>query len=135
MPKITVRDGFQRAARLIPFNAGNLRGDYAAVCSPASTVPEQFREAQQHRTKVYFRTGARNLPGDAPRYYVTSYGVPIAWVTLDGRTHASHIGEWGDISDAQQRTMMRHQEAVFASWPDRFEMDSQGDPVFVRTVV
>lgn len=129
--KTTVAEGLRRAAHLIPFHAAgssNLRGEYGAVCTPAATVPARFREAQAERTH-YYRTARAGLarrayPGHAPRYWVTSYGVPIAWVTLDGRTHFTKIP-----NDPAWRTMRKHRDAIRASWPARFAMDSQGDPI------
>lgn len=140
MSTVTVSTGLQRAAMLTPFRAAGrsyLTGDYGAVCSYPPDMPEQFREAQRRRNLAYMSTGARNEPADAVRYYVTSYGVPIAWVTLDGRTH--YIDDvqpfwYREVTDspAQTATMTRHIDAIRASWPDRFVMNSQGDPEFRR---
>src|SRR5688572_13177758 len=102
MSTTTVRTALDRIARLIPVRAAGssyLTGDYAAVCTPWQTLPEQFQAAQRERTAHYLSHheppsygrvpdgDAAELAERAPRYIVTSYGVPIAWVTLDGRTH------------------------------------------------
>ena len=136
MTTTTVSTALDRIARLIPVRAAgssHLTGDYAAVCTPWQTLPEQFQAAQRDRTAFYMTHGGRvpNGPdgGDelatrAPRYVVTSYGVPIAWVTLDGRTH------FADLSggDSKPRAMWRHQTAIRAAWPERFALDGMGDP-------
>lgn len=142
MSTTTVTEGLSRAANLIPFRAAGasrLTGEYGAVCTPAVTVPEQFRAAQEERTAYYmshdWTEGHRSKPDHAPRYWVTSYGVPIAWVTLDGRTHFAPDWELvsypnGDPIDASQfRTMLRHRDVIRAAWPARFLMNSMGDPV------
>jgi hypothetical protein len=131
--RTTVAEGLQRAARLTPFatrSASNLAGNYGAVCSPWQTMPAELQQAQRDRTAYYMshgpEEGNRSQPDHAPRYYVTSYGVLIAWVTLDGRTHyAEGIGE----NIVQAKAMWRHRDAIRASWPERFVMDSQGDPI------
>lgn len=130
--RTTVTEGLRRAAMLTPFatrSASNLRGDCGAVCSHIGSMPERFRDAQSRRHHAYMTTGSRNQPADAVRYFVTSYGVPIAWVTLDGRTH--YAQGWSRAQE-ESRAMLRHQAAIRASWPDRFVMDSQGDPQFRR---
>lgn len=143
MSRVTVTIGIDRAARLIPFDAGNLRGDYAAVCSPVQTVPAELQDAQRERTAFYmshtWEEGNRTNPPHAPRYFVTSYGRLIAWVTLDGRTHK--VPDWdltdygnGDPTEPHVwRTMRRHRDAITALWPEQFEMDSMGDPVRPRS--
>ena len=133
MSTVTVSTGLQRAARLIPFRARGacLTGDYGAVLSPVNSVPEMFREAQAERTAYYcdpangWEQGFRCKPDHAPRYWVTSYGVVIAWVTLDGRTHYAHVADGSEHSAAR----LRHQSAIRASWPERFVMNSEGDPI------
>jgi hypothetical protein len=147
MTAVTVTKGLQRAARLIPFrtrSASNLAGEYGAVCTPVQTVPAQFREAQAERTAYYmdpangYAEGFRSKPDHAPRYWVTSYGVPVAWVTLDGRTHyatrealteAWNAHRTARYSGAALFAMLRHRDAIRASWPERFAMDSMGDPI------
>lgn len=139
--RTTVAEGLRRASHLIPFHAAgssNLQGEYGAVCTPASTVPARFRDAQEERTAYYlshtWEEGNRCKPDHAPRYWVTSYGVPIAWVTLDGRAHfaddetlrAASLSDW---RVRQLAAMTKHRDAIRASWPARFAMNSEGDPV------
>lgn len=135
MTTVTVATGIDRAARLIPFYADNLRGDYAAVCSPVRAMPEPLREAQRIRTNTYMRTGSRTEPGFAPRYYVTSYDKLIAWVSLDGKTHyapvlPSEAMNTGRPLTPRERAMLRHRDAIQARWPAFFRMTDQGDPIY-----
>jgi hypothetical protein len=135
MTTVTVTTGIDRASRLIPFHATHLRGDYGAVLSFAGDMPEQLREAQQRRRETYMTTGSRTEPADAPRYFVTSYGTLIAWVTLDGQTHFATLIPSGRnprtgalVDTPRDRAMQRHQEAIRAAWPQRFTMNGMGDP-------
>lgn len=116
MARDRVRDGVGRAARLIPFDAGTLRGDGVWVLTPAATVPERFAELQRARSEAYLSTGDRSAPLDALRYVVTYCGEPIAWITLDGVTHTAADGE---ISSPVAR---RHRDAMAAALPERFRM-------------
>jgi hypothetical protein len=144
MSTVTVTTGLDRAARLIPFRtagASRLTGEYGAVLSPAETMPEQFRQGQRDRTAYYlapangWEQGFRCKPDHAVRYYVTSYGVPIAWVTLDGRTHfADDSAMARGLGFATYHTadaMRRHREAIRASWPERFAINGEGDPITI----
>jgi hypothetical protein len=155
MSTTTVTTALNRIARLTPVRARGasyLTGDYAAVCTPAVIVPEAhgLRQAQQERTAWYLShheaptygrvpndaegPGGDALAARAPRYVVTSYGAPIAWVTLDGRTHygtpasdvARVINQYGS---AAWRAAVRHREAISEAWPERFQLDEMGDPV------
>lgn len=102
-----------RARNLTPFETKTLRGDYAAVCSPVRTMPEQLRGAQQRRTETYMSGGGRMSPPDAPRYYVTSSGALIAWVTMDGGVH--YVAD-----ETLTRTARRHLALIRTVWPTRF---------------
>jgi len=122
MSRVTVTEGLRRATHLIPFDAANLSGQGVYVCTPVSTIPEQFRKSQTTRNAVYMRTGHRSSPGYAPMYVVTSYGTPIAWVSLDGRTH---FASRDDVlataqSVARAQAMSRHRDTLRANWPTRF---------------
>ena len=133
MSRTTVATALQRIAMLTPVTAtgpSRLTGDGVYVCTPVVTVPDDFRAAQELRTAIYMKTGRRDARGFhvrqvAPRYIVTSYGVPIAWVTLDGRTHYAHVADGSEHSGAR----LRHQAAIRAAWPERFRLDEMGDPV------
>ncbi len=120
-----------RIAHLIPtYRSPNLVGDGVWVLTSPSELPEQFREAQEERTGAYSAFGDRTVPSYAPRYVVTSYGVLIAWVTLDGRTH--YAEDWSIIDHVygnvrRLRTVQRHRAAVRAVWPERFELDEDGE--------
>lgn len=120
MSKIRISDVSARVRNLTPFDAGNLKGDYAAVLSPPDPMPHELRDGQLRRIKTYMATGDRNAPLDAPRYYVTSYGKLVAWVTMDGQTHYVD-------PIALDRTQTRHQSIVRAEWPTRF---AANDPLF-----
>jgi hypothetical protein len=142
MATATVTTGLQRAARLIPFRAAGpsrLTGEYGAVCTPAVTVPAELRQGQEDRTAHYLATrgpSARSKPDHAPRYWVTSYGVVIAWVTLDGRTHYADDADLSrglsHVYPATVRTLIRHRDTIRAAWPGRFAMNSEGDPIYLR---
>ena len=137
MTTTTVRTAHDRIARLTPVRSATLRGDYLAVCSPGSDAPAFLAVEHQDRRATYRRTGARNLPGYAPRYYVTYQGMLLAWVTLDGKTHYAEKLDARDILGRRDndhvraafRTAWRHQDRIRNTWPERFVMDSQGDPV------
>lgn len=117
MSTVTLATGIDRAARLIPFRATNLRGDYAAVCSPVATLPPELQDLQRERSATYLATGDRTAPGHAPAYYVTSNGQLIAWVSLDGRAHYTDWQTWGIRMDSPRaRMMVRHQDAIRAAW-------------------
>jgi hypothetical protein len=121
MPNTLVRDAAARAVNLIPFDAGSIRGEGAYVCTPSVTVPAQLRQAQEDRTAFYMsnhteETGyGRMGPDHGPRYYVTSRGQLIAWVTLDGRTH---------YTTSVTGLAARHQAMIRAAWPTRFTLTS-----------
>jgi hypothetical protein len=137
MPNTLVRDAARRAVNLIPFQTDTyplrgLTGNYAAVCTPIQTVPAELQQAQAERTEHYMtHYGAedrRMAPAHAPRYYVTSGGTLIAWVTLDGRTHYTP-----DVTQEQDGTVTlsgltptqrRHREMIRAAWPVRFTLTS-----------
>lgn len=125
MTHTLVRDAAQRARNLIPFRtdtypARGLTGEYAAVCTPVCTVPTELQQAQADRTAFYLannteETGyGRRGPAYGPRYYVTSRGLLIAWVTLDGQTHYA-------ADDALSTTARRHRDMIRAAWPTRFD--------------
>jgi hypothetical protein len=115
MPNTRVRDAAARAANLTPFDAGSIRGDYAAVCSPVSSIPRALQSAHVERHDTYMATGARMSPGNGPRYFITSGGTLIAWVTLDGHTHyAKHLTP----------LEYKHQAMIRAAWPVRFTLTS-----------
>lgn len=127
--RLTVADVIARAGNLIPnaraASPSRLSTHAAWVLTDPATLPEPFRAAQEARTIVYLATGSRTEPGHAVAYWVTSYGTPIAWVTLDGRTH------YADDVDClpftrQHSTVIRHRDAIRAVWPERFLVDSQG---------
>lgn len=109
--KTLIRDAARRATNLTPFDAGTLRGDYAAVCTPAQSVPTQLRRAHMERHDAYMNGQGRTTPDHAPRYFVTSKGQLIAWVTLDGRTH---------YTSSLVPLARKHQDMVRAAWPTRF---------------
>ena len=76
-------------------------------------------------------------PPHAPSYYVTSYGVLIGWVTLDGRTHVATDDDIRrDLAGlracqrglARERAIIRHRDMVRAVWPERMGRDAMGDP-------
>jgi hypothetical protein len=116
MSKIRIKDVATRVRHLTPFDAGNLKGNYAAVLSPISLMPRELQDGQRRRTETYMASGDRNAPLDAPRYYVTSYGELVAWVTMDGQTHYVD-------PIALDRTQAGHQSIVRAEWPIRFAAD------------
>jgi hypothetical protein len=122
-----------RIAHLIPtYRSPNLVGKGVWVLTPPSELPEAFEPSQRMRNHEYRTTGSRTTPGYATRYLVTSYGVPIAWVSLDGRTHflddvQPHWSREVTDSPARVRAIGRHIDAVRAVWPDRFELDDDGE--------
>lgn len=128
---MTIATALQRIENLTPtYLSPVLKGEGVYVLSSPAELPEEFRAAQKERTEHYMtaedRTTARTLPGHAPRYIVTSYGLPIAWVTLDGRTHyTENLGN--HFEGARLRAVRRHQDAVRAAWPERFGLDADGD--------
>lgn len=115
MPSTRVRDAAARATNLIPFDAGTLKGDYAAVCSPAERMPYALQAAQQARTTFYMAGNGRSGPAFAPRYYLTSGKGPaaelIAYVSMDGRVHYPTV---------TAPLAIRHQQAMRAALPTRF---------------
>jgi hypothetical protein len=122
---VTVTSAVQRIGNLSPFvRSANLQASGAFVCSPASEVPDPLRVAHEERHAFYMSHSgpdARTAPPHAPAYYVTSYGVLIAWVTLDGQTHyADDV-----VNDGRKTTRLRHQAAVRAVWPERFIFDGE----------
>ncbi len=135
----------ERISHLIPtYRSPNLVGDGVWVLSPPSELPERFRTSQEERTAVYLSTHLtplqrRTQPDHALRYLVRSYGVPIAWVTLDGRTHFSTLSELArnmeHWSPARARAVIRHQRAVRAVWPDRFAHNDEDGEVSSRPAV
>lgn len=114
MSKIRIKDVATRVRNLTPFDAGNLKGDYAAVLSPIATTPRELQDGQRRRTETYMASGDRNAPLDAPRYYVTSYGELIAWVTMDGQVH---------YRTSNTPRTAKHQSIVRAEWPTRFAVN------------
>jgi hypothetical protein len=117
MPNTRVRDAAARATNLIPFDAGSIRGDYAAVCSPVSTLPAELQDAQRARTAAYMAGEGRMSPASAPRYFVTSRGRLIAWVNLDGSVHYLQ-------DPALPRLARLHRDMIRAAWPTRFTLTS-----------
>lgn len=134
---MTIATAVERIARLTPtYRSPTLKGEGAYVLTSPNELPEQFREAQRERTEHYRFSAdpltARTKPDHAPQYVVTSYGVVIAWVTLDGRTHFADLDAIldalpGDAPGPRLRTIQRHQQAVRAVWPERFGLDADGD--------
>jgi hypothetical protein len=137
---MTITTALDRITHLIPtYLSPNLVGDGVWVCTPAETLPEQFRASQEERTAVYLTPHLnplvrRTQPDHALRYLVTSYGVPIAWVTLDGRTHYADDPRTpgGYTSGPRYRAMLRHRNAVRAAWPARFALDPEDGEVTNR---
>jgi hypothetical protein len=82
-------------------------------------------------------TGDRTAPAHALRYLVRSYGVPIAWVTLDGRVHWADDLDIGAVAPHMPRfrTMLRHRDAVLARWPQRFALNDEDGEVSSRPAV
>lgn len=121
-----------RIENLIPtYRSPNLVGNGAWVLTHPSEVPEYLRVEQRDRNVAYTRTGDRNAPAYAPRYFVTSYGVLIAWVTLDGRTHYAsaediHVAT-ENVSVRRYRTVIGHRNSVRAAWPARFVTGVDGE--------
>jgi hypothetical protein len=132
MSTVTVTEAVRRAGRLIPVRSSSVRGDYAAVCTSPSELPRAFRAAQAERHETYMTTGARNLPASAPRYVVTYRGMPVAWVNLDGTTHfATELSASDSDIPSSARVFQRAwqvQAELQRTWPERFDMDSMGDP-------
>lgn len=151
----TVRTALDRIARLIPTypqtaSPSRLKGDGVWVLSyshpsehDVHPLPPELADAQRRRTAAYLAGESRTSVPEAPRYVVWSYGVPIAWVTLDGRTHYIHMtqmdeesGEFSrpdtlaDLPMSALRTIKRHRDAIRASWPDRFGIDRDGEPSY-----
>jgi len=120
MPNTLVRDAAARARNLIPFDAGSIRGDYAAVCSPVSDLPAELQAAHLERHNAYMAGEGRMTPDHGPRYYVTSGGRLIAWVTLDGLAHHAPTD---DLSPLQRK----HQAMIRNVWPTRFAPSVIGD--------
>jgi hypothetical protein len=130
---MTITTALQRIERLIPtYLSPILKGEGVWVLTSPAELPEEFRQAQEERTRHYMTTDdratARTAPGHAPRYIVTSYTVPIAWVTVDGRTHYAEGAAMGEgRTSARWRAIRRHQDAVRAVWPERFGINADGD--------
>ncbi len=132
-----------RIAHLIPtYRSRNLVGTGVWVLTPPTEVPEYLRVEQRDRNVQYMRTGDRTAPSYAPRYVVTSYGVLIAWVTLDGRTHyasdaevTAGAGPTVNGTSARRRAIARHLSAVRAVWPERFALDPEDGEVTFRHAV
>lgn len=135
---MTIKTAVERIARLIPtYRSPVLKGDGVWVLTSPAELPPELRTVQEERTRHYMTatdgTG-RTMPGHAPRYIVTSYGMLIAWVSLDGRTHfpsGAAIGE-GLHAPARWAAIRRHQEAVRGVWPDRFALDEEDGEVSSR---
>lgn len=135
MPNTLVRDAAKRAVNLIPFDAGSIRGDYAAVCSPKSSIPAELRQAHRERHNAYMSGKGRMTPAHGPRYFVTSRDETghrlIAWVTLDGKTHIvpDVIGAGtGNVElTGLTPTQRRHRDMIAAAWPARFAPNVIGD--------
>jgi hypothetical protein len=128
---MTLATALQRIARLTPASSANVTGQGAYVLTPSARLPEPLRAAQEARTHHYLTTSgpeARTGPANAPAYFVTSYGVLIAWVTLDGQTHYAHRSTLSGMRSPQGRAQRRHQNAVRASWPERFPLARDGEP-------
>lgn len=115
MPNTLVRDAAARATNLIPFDAGTIRGDYAAVCSPVSDLPRALQSAHIVRHNTYIADGSRMSPGYAPRYFVTTRGELVAYVSLDGHVHFPSVA--GTLA-------AKHQDMIRAAWPTRFTLTS-----------
>jgi hypothetical protein len=132
---MTLATALQRIARLTPASSANVTGQGAYVLTPSARLPEPLRAAQEARTHHYLTTSgpeARTGPAHAPAYVVTSYGVLVAWVTLDGQTHYT---TWADLartmehlSSVRRHAVIRHLQAVRASWPMRFPLARDGEP-------
>jgi hypothetical protein len=135
---MTITTALDRITHLIPtYLSRNLVGDGVWVCTPAETLPEQFRWLQRERTAFYLSPeGSRVGPDRGLRYIVTSYGVPIAWVTLDGRTHYTGNADILSAPEAKPvgrlRAIIRHRDAVRAAWPARFALDPEDGEVTNR---
>ncbi|OKI45094.1 hypothetical protein A6A27_11790 [Micromonospora sp. CB01531] len=89
--RVKIADAARFIANLCPFTAGSLRGDCLQVLSGVAATgelpaeyAETLREAQRERTARYLAGEGREAVPHAPAYVVTSYGTPIAWVTLAG---------------------------------------------------
>lgn len=97
-----------------PFIAGNLRGESVGVLSAppvTSGLPAEYadrlREAQMELTLQYLAGGDRDAVKDAPRYIVSSYGMPVAWVTIGGDVVIPSV--------THSRTTARHQRMARAA--------------------
>jgi hypothetical protein len=131
--KTLVRDAAARAANLIPFQTDTyplrgLTGNYAAVCTPVQTVPVELQAAHLERHNAYMAGEGRMTPDHGPRYYVTSGGQLIAWVTLDGRTH--YIGNVRLEQDGTVTpigltpTQRKHRDMIAKVWGPRVAVTS-----------
>ncbi|MFC4089334.1 hypothetical protein [Micromonospora sp. GCM10011541] len=107
--RIKTADAAGFIANLVPFKAGNLRGEAVAVLSAPPTtsgLPAEYaarlREAQIERTQRYLAGAGRDAVQDAPRYIVSSYGLPVAWVTLAGEVVVPPVTHTGTIARHQR---------------------------------
>lgn len=122
MSRTTVTEALRRIGQLTPvYDAPNLRGHGAWVCSPVADMPSGLRVLQAVRTGHYLNTGDRNGPADCPRYYVTSYGELVAWVALDGSTVYPRLA----IAAEHGRARVRHQDAIRAAWGNRVDFPKE----------
>ena len=107
MKKILVRDAPKAIADKEDFKAGDLHG--LAWQAEASLYPIARRiesmAAEERETLLEAVKFSQESPADGPMatnpqsldYLVSSYGVPIAWMTRDGKVH---------------RTRLRHSDAT-----------------------
>jgi hypothetical protein len=126
--KTLVRDAAARAANLTPFQTDTyplrgLTGNYAAVCTPVETVPAELQAAHLERHNAYMASEGRMTPGHGPRYYVTSRGVLVAWVTLDGTAHYA-TDEAIRNATYYPALPMRHREMIRKAWGTRVAVTS-----------
>lgn len=131
---MTIGTALERIAHLVPtYRSPVLKGEGVWVLTSPAELPPELRALQAERTAYYmshdWTEGHRTNPPEAPRYVVTSYSVPIGWVSLDGRTHFPAVT--GSRS-ARTAAIRRHQEAVRAVWPERFALNSEDGDVTSR---
>jgi hypothetical protein len=136
MTRTLVRDAAARARNLTPFQtdtypAKGLTGNYAAVCTPVQTVPAELQAAHLERHNAYMTGEGRMTPDHGPRYYVTSGGRLIAWVSLDGKTHivpdVDTAPDGSVILTGLTPTQRKHRDLITAAWPTRFAPNVIGD--------
>lgn len=136
----TVATALARIANLTPTypqtsSPSRLKGEGVWVLSyaygnEAHPLPTDLADAQRRRTASYMAGGTRTDVPEAPRYVVWSYDEPIAWVTLDGRTHFPLLSRIDPSRRVHIRTMQRQQDAIRASWPESFGIDRDGEPSY-----